>query len=227
MVAGKANLCLALTLAIVGLTCAIGWAQQQPAATPPAESATPAEESVTDDPGADDAGASSGANQQQQQRRRIATSTSAQLKIGEKTIGMSSGILKTDSPDYEAVSNVGEGDVLLLTRSQTIKLKTDLSLAFGDVTIKTENVAEGYAGVYGIWLKKTKDGWNLVFNERADVWGTMYDAAANVAEVPATYAKLAEPTDALKFELPQSGDGGSIKISWGEHQWIAPFTLAN
>jgi len=49
---------------------------------------------------------------------------------------------------------------------------------------KTENVAKGYAGVYGIWLKKTAKGWNFVFNQKPDVWGTMYDPAANVGEVP-------------------------------------------
>jgi hypothetical protein len=225
---GKLSLILA-ALAFASLLCAgsVVAAQQQPAApaTPPAAAAG-ADESATDDPGADE-GAAAGGQTQQQQRRRMVTTTTAQLKVGDKTIGMTSGILKTDSPDYESIAKLNEGDVLLLTRSQTIKLKTDLPMSFGDVTIKTENVAKGYAGVYGIWLKKSADGWTLVFNERADVWGTMYDPAANVAEVPAAYASLAEPTEALKFELPQSGNGGAIKISWGEHEWTAPFTILN
>lgn len=199
-------------------------AQDRPAAQEPAKATAPAEaesgESVTSDPGADDGA-------QQQRRRRMVTTTTAQLKIGDKTIGMVAGILKTDSPDYESIAKLGAGDVLLLTRSQAIKLKTDLPMTFGDVTLKTENVAKGYAGVYGIWLKKTADGWHFVFNEKPDLWGTMHDPAADVAEVPVTYTKLAEPTEALTFELPQEGQGGAIKISWGEHEWAAPFTLAD
>jgi hypothetical protein len=210
---------------LVGVSSA--WAQQTPAPASPPADATPAEESVTDDPGADDGGADAGAQQQQQQRRRMVTTTSAQLKIGDKAIALTTGILKTEGPDYESIAKLGDGDVLRLTRSQAIKLKTDFPMTIGDVTLKTENVAAGYAGVYAIWLKKTADGWHFIFNEKADLWGTMYDPSADVAEVPVTYATLGEPTDALKFELPQDGQGGAIKISWGEHEWTAPFTIAN
>jgi hypothetical protein len=217
---------LGLTLsAIVLWSCVAGafnaQAQQTPTPSEP-ESAAPSEA----DPG-DTPAAGPGAGQEQQRRRRLVTTTSAQLKIGDKTISLNMGILKTDSPDYAAIANLKDGDVLLLTRSQTLKLKSDLPLTFGDVTLKTENVAEGYAGVYGIWIRKTAEGWDFVFNERPDVWGTMYDPAADVAEVPVSYAKLSEPTDALKLSLPQDGRGGALKITWGEHEWTAPFTLAD
>jgi len=75
-------------------------------------------------------------------------------------------------------------------------------------------------------MKKTADGWHFIFNQKPDMWGTMYDPAADVAEIPVTYSKLDAPTKALQFEIPQEGQSGEVKISWGEHQWVAPFTLA-
>ncbi len=160
------------------------------------------------------------------QRRRVQTTTTALLKFGDKSVSVLAAILKSSGHDYKEIANVKDGEVLALTRSQAIKLKTDLALTFGDLTLKTENVAKGYAGVYSVWLKKSAAGWNFIFNEKPDVWGTMYDPAANVGEIPVEYAKLDTPVEALKFELTQEDQGGVMKISWGEHQWSAQFTLA-
>jgi len=196
--------------------------QNQSTATPPAEAAASGEDAPLDSSQTqgDDAA------QRARQRRRAQTTTTAQLKIGEKSISLLAAILKADGHDYKSIAALKNGDVLPLTRSQAIKLKTDLPLTIGDVALKTENVAKGYAGVYSVWLKKTAAGWNLVFNEKPDVWGTMYDPAANVGEAPAEYAKLDTPAEALKFELTQDGQGGVIKFSWGEHQWSAKFAIA-
>jgi len=196
------------------------WAQEGTAAPAKADtSAAPSEANPGGGEGSSDA-------EQAARRRRFVTTTTAQAKVGDKTISLVAGILKTGSPDYETIGKLKDGEVLLLTRSQVFKLKTDLPLTFGNVTLKTENVAAGYAGVYGIWMKKTSDGWHFIFNQKPDMWGTMYDPAADVAEIPVTYSKLDEPTKALKFEIPEKDNAGELKISWGEHQWVAPFTLA-
>ena len=160
------------------------------------------------------------------QRRRAQTTTNAILKIGDKSISLLAAILKTSGHDYKEIPNVKECDVLQLTRSQAIKLKTDFPLTFGSLTLKTENVAKGYAGVYGVWLKKTAGGWSFVFNQKPDVWGTMYDPAANIGEIPVEYKKIDPPTEALKFTLTQDGQGGVMDFSWGEHEWSTKFTIA-
>ena len=213
-----------LWCAVLTLVALLGFATD---ATAQRESGSSSEAAAPSEANPDGEEGGEGESSTQQRRRRFVTTTSAELKLGEKSISMVTGIQKADSPDYEAISKLKDGDVLLLTMSQTIKLKTDVPLSFGAVTLKTENVAKGYAGVYGIWLRKTADGWNLIFNERPDVWGTMYDPAADVAEVSVAHKSLSEPTDALKFELPQDGQGGTLRIAWGEHEWTAPFTLAN
>lgn len=221
------------TWAIVGavLVCVeaqLCFAQtQQPAQTtnPPAEAAASGEDAPLE--GASNAAGGGTADAQARARRRMQTTTTATLKIGDKNISMLAAILKADAPDYALIDKLKEGEVLQPTRSQAIKLKTDLPLTFGDVTLKTENVAKGYAGVYSLWIKKTADGWAFVFNQKPDVWGTMYDAAANVGEIKVEHGAPEKTDEGLKFAIEQKDtSGGTIKISWGAHQWSAKFTLA-
>lgn len=163
--------------------------------------------------------------ERQRQRSRMRMVTAAEMKIDGKEISMLTGRQPVDNEDYKAIDALKPGDVLLLTQSQTIKLKTDANLRFGDAVLKTENFAKNYPGVYGIWIMKSADGWDFVFNEKPDVWGTMYDPSANVAEVPVQYKQLDEPTDAMKFELKKEDNGGVMKITWGTHEWSAPFAV--
>jgi len=215
--------------AIVGalLLCAdvqLGHAQTPASTTPPAGTAASGEDAPLE-PASDAAGGTAG--QQNRQRRRIQTTTTAMLKIGDKNISMLAAILKADAPDYASIEKLKTGEVLQLTRSQAIKLKTDLPLTFGDLTLNTENVAKGYAGVYGIWIKKTTDGWAWVFNNKPDVWGTMYDPAANAGEIAVEHGTPEKTDEAMKFVIAQEGQGGgTITISWGAHQWSAKFTFA-
>lgn len=156
-------------------------------------------------------------------RRRLMTSSWAELEVGEDKIVISTGIAKADGPDFETIAGLKDGEVLLLTRCQSVKLKTPVALKVGSVDLKTDNVAENYPGVYSIWLKKVGNGWNIVFNEKPDVWGTMYDSKADVGETPATYSKLDTPSEKLAFEI---GDG-MLSLKWGPHQWSSKFTIVN
>ena len=36
----------------------------------------------------------------------------------------------------------------------------------------TENLTPGFAGMYGVWLKRVGDGWHVVFNYDARASGT-------------------------------------------------------
>lgn len=197
---------------------------QQPSetATPPAAGATASGEGGA----AQTSGEGGDAAERARQRRRLQTTTTATLKFGDKNINMLAAVLKADAPDYASIDKLEQGDILQLTRSQAIKLKSDLPLTFGDLTLKTENVAKGYAGVYSLWIKKTADGWAWVFNEKPDVWGTMHDPAADTGEIPVQHDTPEKTGEAMKFTIAQEGQGGIITISWGAHQWSAKFTIA-
>ncbi|HUP25302.1 MAG TPA: DUF2911 domain-containing protein, partial [Thermoanaerobaculia bacterium] len=110
-----------------------------------------------------------------------------------------------------------------------IKLSTEHDLAFGETRVPKENVAPGYPGVYSLWLQRTSDGWRLVFNEKADVWGTQHDPAADVASVPLQHTRVDGMTLELAVKLVASAqrDGSwLLAFHWGEHRWDAQFRAA-
>ena len=150
--------------------------------------------------------------------------------------------LGVTEPDYANLTNAQPGEVVVLTTCAAPKFRTDFHLLFGETRIERDNVAENYPGVYSLWLKKTTEGWNLVFNWKADVWGTMHDPEADVAEIPLDYtfeeseAKaiatllLAEekPKDAPRFKAQLTEENGEVlfTMEWGPHHWSTRFTIA-
>jgi hypothetical protein len=171
------------------------------------------------------AGDSAAPAQTQRRSRRGFGSKQAQLALGDKNIRVAYGELKTGTPDRESFEKTADGAVFEYAGARVIKLFTDLDLVFGATTVKTENLAPAYPGVYGLWLKKSGDGWRLVFNEEGDVWGTMHDPAKDVAEIPLEVAKLDAPQEALEVTLAAEGDkAGVLRIAWGDTAWSARFT---
>ena len=102
---------------------------------------------------------------------------------------------------------------------------TEANLKFGDVVIKQGNAHESYPGVYSLWLKKVGDGWHLVANEHADIWGTQHAPESDVAEIPLTVGKADKKEDQFKLELVEEGMGGTLNIAWGDHTWSAKFSV--
>jgi hypothetical protein len=177
--------------------------------------------------GGGDSAAPAQTNQQQQQqqgRRRRFGSLQAQLALGDKNVKVSYGELKVGTPDRESFEKTADGAVFEYPGARVMKLFTDLDLAFGSTIVKTENLAPDYPGVYGLWLKKSGDGWKLVFNEEGDVWGTMHDPKKDVAEIPLEVAKLDTPKDQLEVTLAAEGEKtGVLRIVWGDTAWSAKF----
>ncbi len=105
----------------------------------------------------------------------------ALLDIAGNTVKISYTEIRSDTEDHNRLEKIKNGEVFEVTSARATKLFTDADLQFGDVIIKTENAGKNYPGVYSLWLKKVDDGWNLVFNEHADVWGTMYERYMDIA----------------------------------------------
>jgi hypothetical protein len=163
--------------------------------------------------------------QPQGRRRRGFGSSQAQLALGDKNVKIIYGELKVGTQDRESFEKTADGAVFEYPGARVMKLFTDLDLTFGDVKVATENIAPNYPGVYGLWLKKTGDGWRLVLNQEGDVWGTMHDPAKDVVEIPLETAKLDQPKDALEVKLTADGDkGGLLQIAWGDTALSAKFT---
>lgn len=154
--------------------------------------------------------------------------TEARLTLGDgKRIRIGFADLEMGSSDWQAFEKLGEGEVFTFTRSRATKMYTDVDISFGDQVVKTHNVAEEYPGVYSLWLKKTADGWSLVFNEKPDVWGTRYDSESDAVEIPLALADVdGDPQEKFIIQLEQGDDdAGTLKVRWGSQEWSAPFTI--
>lgn len=163
--------------------------------------------------------------EEEENRRRRRQPSETAIDLGdERRIRVTWTPVPADGRDYEGLAELEPGEVASITASAPPKLWTHKDLSFGDTTVPYGNVAENYPGVYGLWLRKTEDGWNLIFNNKPDVWGTMYDPDADAAEIPLEHSGSEAEDDALTIELTQESEGrGTLVLTWGEHQWSAPF----
>ena len=144
---------------------------------------------------------------------------------GGKELRILHGGLKVDSPDHLSLLDTAAGEVFSYASSRTMKLLTDVDLVFGDIRVQAHNFAPNYPGSYGLWLKRVEDGWHLVFNGQADMWGTQYEPTTDVAEVPLEIAELETVQEELVVELTEEEGGGRIRIVWGNTAWSAPFQV--
>lgn len=163
----------------------------------------------------------------QRRRNRMIAATAANLRFEQDKVRVTFAPLKTDSKDYEHFQNLADDEVFEYVGGRAAKLLTDLDMHFGDTVVKKGNVHETYPGVYSLWLKKTGNGWKLVFNEEADVWGTMYNPEVTVAEVDMveSAAEEAVETHTVTMEKGDTEDIGKIIFQWGDKQYTAEFKV--
>ena len=135
--------------------------------------------------------------------------------------------LDVDGPDFPLIAAAGDGTVVPLTAGAVTRLKTEAPMQFGEVLVDTDNLAPGFAGAYGLWLKRAGPGWRLVFSHEPDVWGTQYDTAFDAAEIELAYSH--DDTSARPFGVsvrPTGADRGRLVLQWGPHEWSADFVTA-
>ena len=131
-----------------------------------------------------------------------------------------------EHPDFDAIGSVGEGEVVRLTEAAVLRLRTMLPLQFGSVTVDTQNLAPGFPGSYGLWLKRAGAGWRLVFNNEPDSWGTQHDPDFDAAEIDVEYSQDEGSMRPLGVALvPTGARSGRLVIHWGAHEWSCDFTI--
>ena len=134
--------------------------------------------------------------------------------------------IDVEDEDYPTLAETPDGEVVDMIRAPVLRLKSDVSLRFGDADVPTGNLAPGFAGAYGVWLRRAGAGWRFVFNHEPDSWGTQHDPDFDAAEAPVEYSRAAGSFRPLGATLVPTGDDrGRLVVHWGPHEWAADFTV--
>ena len=173
-----------------------------------------------------DSDAEARAEARRERFRRLRYGNLAELELDGKQLRISYPDLTTDSDDYRAFEALAPGEVSAWTSGRAVKLLTHASLSFDGIVVPYGNVSPDYPGVYSLWPKRTADGWRLVLNGDADIWGSQRDAAADAVEVPLEHSRADEPTEKLTIEFVEVDPGAVLRIAWGDHQFLAKFEAA-
>ena len=151
--------------------------------------------------------------------------SSSRIEIADQAIRLRVDRLPAPGPDYDKLPTLADGEVLGPIYGKPFKFWTDADLAFEGAAVAAHNHGPTYPGVYSLWLKRDGDGWKLVFNHLADVWGTMHMAEHDAAETPLAFRTLDEAVEQTEGRLEVDGDGGMLTLRWGTTEWSAPFRV--
>lgn len=80
------------------------------------------------------------------------------------------------------------------------------------------------AGEYSIFTMPTKNGWTIMFNKEANIWGTQYNPANDVLRVPMQVKQLKEPVELMTIEIVPVIGGGAINVIWENTKASVAFT---
>ncbi|MCY3963442.1 MAG: DUF2911 domain-containing protein [Acidobacteria bacterium] len=209
----------ALTLLAVLLPAAAPVAAQEQADSNRSDSAPATTEAADSD-------AAARAAALRERFRRLRYGNLAELALSGKQLRISYPDLMTDSDDYRAFAALDRGEVAAWNSGRAIKLLSHATLSFDGVVVPYGNASPDYPGVYSLWPRRTADGWSLVFNGDADIWGSQRDPAADAVQVPLTHSTADEPTEKLTIEFLEVEPGAVLRIAWGDHQFLAAFEAA-
>ena len=139
----------------------------------------------------------------------------AEMKAGAGAITVDYGRPALKGRDM--LAQLQEGAFWRMGMNQATVLTTPVDLAFGGTRVAK--------GAYSLWLKKSGDAFQLVFNSQTGQWGTQHDPAKDVASVAMAKSPLTAPAEAFTIGLAPGGKGGALELSWGATKLAAPFEL--
>jgi Protein of unknown function (DUF2911) len=140
----------------------------------------------------------------------------AEMKAGSGAITVDYGRPALKGRDM--LSQLIEGSFWRMGMNQATVLTTPVDLSFGSTRVAK--------GSYSLWLKKSGEAFELVFNSQTGQWGTQHDPAKDVSSIAMTKTALSGPAETFTIDLTPKGNGGSLDLSWGATRLSAPFEVA-
>ena len=85
--------------------------------------------------------------------------------------------------------------------------------------------AEVPAGSYTLWTLPSPSGTKLIINKQTGQWGTVYDAAQDLARVDMTSETLPSPVEQFTIDIVPQGGGAVMRMSWDRTRFSVPITV--
>jgi hypothetical protein len=152
----------------------------------------------------------------------------ARVRVEGKDIRIMYGKTSVLSNEFMQLETLQPGKVVVFYEQAATKLQTEANLKVGDKLIRADNVAPDYPGIYTLWLKKTDQGWSLVFNEDGDIWGTMHNPENDRAELELKASETDHPSSYLDFKLDKNEEEEKklkLTIKWGKLEWVGAIEI--
>ena len=114
---------------------------------------------------------------------------------------------------------VPPGRVWRLGANASTTLRTQAELTLGGTVIPP--------GTYSLFAEPGPTQWTLIVNRQSGQWGTMHDAAQDLARIPMTVRPLAAPVEAFTMWLVPDAAGsarGRLLLAWGEVEASVPWS---
>jgi hypothetical protein len=70
------------------------------------------------------------------------------------------------------------------------------------------------AGDYSIFTLPGQNGWTIIFNKQANIWGTEHNADYDVLKVPMEVKWLNTAVELMTIEIIPNGNEGTINVIW-------------
>ncbi len=140
----------------------------------------------------------------------------AELKAGPGAITLDYG--RPSLKGRDMLAQLQEGTFWRMGRNEATVLTTPVDLSFGKTRLAK--------GAYSLWLKRSGEAFELVFNSQTGQWGTQHDPAKDVASAPMTKAALPAAVEMFTMGLAPEPKGGVLELSWGAAKLTAPFEIA-
>ncbi len=109
------------------------------------------------------------------------------------------------------------GEVWRTGANSATQLRTDRTLEIGGHALAP--------GAYSLWTIPGRDGWKLVVNADATVWGTQHDAAKDLFAVDVAAASLSENVERFTISIEPAPGGGELHLDWDTTRVTVPFRI--
>lgn len=137
----------------------------------------------------------------------------AELKVSGGTITVDYGRPALKGRDM--LSQLQDGMFWRMGMNQSTTFTTPVDLTFGSTKVAK--------GSYSLWLVKTGEKFQLVFNSQTGQWGTQHDPSKDVDKVDMQEESIPNSVETFTIDLESASGGGVFQMEWGKTQLSAPF----